>query len=611
MELQKKANFRTSISIMCALALVAALFSGLSMKPAAEVPSKGSGFVDAFDSDLNTNDWTKGTGITVAEKATAYIPTIWNGTKYNEDALNVTGTTGMDNFTKNALVRKADSPAGEQLLDLVFSGDYDPTGADGTRKESNIIKGWGTGIVARAVTDSNGNITDGYIVAAKMNEGNAYYDKADWIRVYKITNGIRKLVKENYTHKITKFGNVNQTICKLQATISDDESTGAVTINYNLAKYDVAKQTWTAGISGSVTDSNAPISSGKSGITLLSESANAPVVDLYNFSEKSGLKYDITFKFVKNGTTIDTKTVSCKQGELPAVPSIPSAAADAEYHYTSGAWNEDITEATGEKTYTYTYTAAAHTGNETCTAAGACSVCGYTIPAHGHKFTNYVSDNNATYEADGTKTASCDYNFGATDTVQDEGSKLQKSDPQPIKIVMGANGKFVKESKEGLTFKVEESIDKFVEVSIDGATVNSDNYTVVSGSTVVTLKPEYLETLSVGTHNIEIKFATGTATTEFSVAAKSETGTGSGTESGSNSNTNSNTNTNTNANTNTNTETNTGSGTADKNEEITSPKTGENSNVELMVMLMLTASAVIIAALVCRKIKRSKINVND
>ena len=599
MKSQKKANFRASIGILCALALVAAIFSGLSLKPAAEAPSTSGGFVDAFDSDLNTNDWTKGTSITAAEKATAYIPATWNGTKYNEDVLNVTGTNGMDNFTKNALVRKTDSPAGEQLLELVFSGDYDPTGADGSRKESNIIKGWGTGIVARAVTDSNGNITDGYIVAAKMNEGNAYYDKAAWIRVYKITNGTRKLVKENYTHKITEFGNVNQTICKLQATISDDESTGAVTINYNLAKYDVAKQTWTAGISGNVTDSSAPISSGKSGITLLSESANAPVVDLYNFSEKFSLKYDITFKFVKNGTTIDTKTVSCNQGELPTVPAIPSVNADAEYHYTSGAWNEDITEATGEKTYTYTYTSTAHTGNETCTAAGTCSVCGYAIPAHGHKFTNYVSDNNATYEADGTKTASCDYNCGATDTVQDEGSKLQKSDPQPIKIVMGANGKFVNESKEGLTFKAEESIDKFVEVSIDGATVNSDNYTVVSGSTVVTLKPEYLETLSLGNHSIEIKFTTGIAATEFSVAAKSETGTGSGTESGSNSNAN------------TNTETNTGSGTADKNEEITSPKTGENSNVELMVMLMLTASAVIIAALVCRKIKRSKINVND
>ncbi len=41
----------------------------------------------------------------------------------------------------------------------------------------------------------------------------------------------------------------------------------------------------------------------------------------------------------------------------------------------------------------------------------------------GHSFTNYVSDNNATYEADGTKTAQCD-RCDAIRTVADDGSKL-------------------------------------------------------------------------------------------------------------------------------------------------------------------------------------------
>ena len=45
-----------------------------------------------------------------------------------------------------------------------------------------------------------------------------------------------------------------------------------------------------------------------------------------------------------------------------------------------------------------------------------------------HSFTNYISDGNATCEADGTKTARCDYdNCEATDTVTDEGSKLDHS----------------------------------------------------------------------------------------------------------------------------------------------------------------------------------------
>ncbi|MDO4379884.1 MAG: hypothetical protein Q4D20_03305 [Clostridia bacterium] len=68
----------------------------------------------------------------------------------------------------------------------------------------------------------------------------------------------------------------------------------------------------------------------------------------------------------------------------------------------------------------------------TCTEEGytvhTCSVCGdsYTdskVAPLGHSFTNYVSDNNATCTADGTKTAKCD-RCAETKTIADEGSKL-------------------------------------------------------------------------------------------------------------------------------------------------------------------------------------------
>ena len=41
-----------------------------------------------------------------------------------------------------------------------------------------------------------------------------------------------------------------------------------------------------------------------------------------------------------------------------------------------------------------------------------------------HKFSNYISNDNATCQQDGTKTAECDYGCGTTKTVTDEGSKL-------------------------------------------------------------------------------------------------------------------------------------------------------------------------------------------
>ena len=65
----------------------------------------------------------------------------------------------------------------------------------------------------------------------------------------------------------------------------------------------------------------------------------------------------------------------------------------------------------------------------TCTSDGSesfkCSICGATktdtLPAIGHSFTNYKSDNNATCTADGTKTAKCD-RCNVTHTIADAGS---------------------------------------------------------------------------------------------------------------------------------------------------------------------------------------------
>ena len=65
-----------------------------------------------------------------------------------------------------------------------------------------------------------------------------------------------------------------------------------------------------------------------------------------------------------------------------------------------------------------------------CTTALLCSVCGgVDVAAQAdHSFTNYVSDNNATCMADGTKTAHCDtVGCNAIDTVTDEGTKKSHS----------------------------------------------------------------------------------------------------------------------------------------------------------------------------------------
>ena len=56
-----------------------------------------------------------------------------------------------------------------------------------------------------------------------------------------------------------------------------------------------------------------------------------------------------------------------------------------------------------------------------------------------HVFTEYLSDNNATYTTDGTKTAICDNGCGETETVADEGSHLQLGVPSSVSFASTEN----------------------------------------------------------------------------------------------------------------------------------------------------------------------------
>ena len=74
--------------------------------------------------------------------------------------------------------------------------------------------------------------------------------------------------------------------------------------------------------------------------------------------------------------------------------------------------------------YGKSYRGVAHSSTATCTEAGSCSVCGYSpMPALGHSFTYYISNNDASCTANGTKTAKCD-RCDETDTIADIGSAL-------------------------------------------------------------------------------------------------------------------------------------------------------------------------------------------
>lgn len=68
------------------------------------------------------------------------------------------------------------------------------------------------------------------------------------------------------------------------------------------------------------------------------------------------------------------------------------------------------------------------TEGKKCTICNSILVAQQTVPAKGHSFTNYVSNNDATCKDDGTKTARCDNCYYSKDTITDAGTKKAHTD---------------------------------------------------------------------------------------------------------------------------------------------------------------------------------------
>ncbi len=85
-------------------------------------------------------------------------------------------------------------------------------------------------------------------------------------------------------------------------------------------------------------------------------------------------------------------------------------------------------------------------------------------------------------------------------------------------ILDGANSSWTQNTDGNIVIRGNGEIAKFVSVKVDGKVVDADNYTVTEGSTIITLKPDYLKTLSKGSHTFEIVWTDGSAGTSFVVA---------------------------------------------------------------------------------------------
>ena len=148
------------------------------------------------------------------------------------------------------------------------------------------------------------------------------------------------------------------------------------------------------------------------------------------------------------------------------------------------------------------------------------------------------------------------------------------------KIIEGANGAWTQNSDGTLVFRANGDFDKFTGIKIDGTLIDPKNYTAKSGSTIITLKADYLKTLSVGTHKLTVVYTDGECSTNFEVkqAASEQTKPTERDKS----------------------DTTTPTGGKD----TTSPQTGDNSNMLLWVALLFVSGAGVLGTTVYSKKKR-------
>lgn len=166
---------------------------------------------------------------------------------------------------------------------------------------------------------------------------------------------------------------------------------------------------------------------------------------------------------------------------------------------------------------TYTVSFAANGGKGTM--ADVTGISGeYTLPANG--FTAPDGMQFKAWMVGGSEKAVGDKITVTADTTVKAVWKTLPAAPADYDILDGANSKWTQDSDGNISVRGSGEFSKFVGVKVDGKSVDEKYYTVKEGSTIVTLKPEYLNTLTAGKHTLEIVWTDGTADTTFTVDAK-------------------------------------------------------------------------------------------
>ena len=166
-------------------------------------------------------------------------------------------------------------------------------------------------------------------------------------------------------------------------------------------------------------------------------------------------------------------------------------------------------------------------GTATCIAKAVCEICKESygsLDPNNHTDLKHIDAKAATAAEEGNieywYCDGCNKYYKDAKATQEITKAQTVTAKLPPKITAGDGATVTQGEKKELSFTSDASFADFLRVELDGTTLDEKNYTKREGSTIITLKRDFVATLSVGEHTLAIVSKSGTATAKFTVKAK-------------------------------------------------------------------------------------------
>ena len=243
------------------------------------------------------------------------------------------------------------------------------------------------------------------------------------------------------------------------------------------------------------------------------------------------IEYEITFKNY-DGTVLEKKNVP--YGDVPSYTGtiVPSKPSSGGYSFEFAGWDTAPVAVTGPATYTATYTRKEIEYKVTFVDDDGVEICSDTVKYH--EVPVFNGNNPVRKETDTHTFTFVGWSDGKTTYSLDQGLPQIESDTtftpvfnpvvKPVYTVVEVKGDG---QNSDIVIDVHRNVDDencityFLGATIDGTEMKAnDQYTATKGSTIITIKKDYLSTLSAGEHEVQVVFNDGSVSTKVTVAAK-------------------------------------------------------------------------------------------